>query len=230
MEKMQRSFGRLLHRGPGNNAKVSAILKDFEDASAILQKVCYVISPAHASLASEANVPTRQIVDSSNTLRDSWINLGQHQFGMAKEYQGLYDPIACAVDGAKRSSQPTPELQLNRTFNLTEVYSGLKDELIKEVVAIDTQIIDPATEARKCLAPIKKTIKKREDKMVAYEKAQEKVKKLQKKADRSPKEETALAKAENEMTFASEVWAPVNGNALADMDQADLFPGVPNRR
>src|SRR5690349_4121560 len=109
-----------------------------------------------------ADLMPPQIVDSSNTLRDSWINLGQHQFGMAKEYQGLYDPIACAVEGTKRSSQPTPELQLSRTFNLTEAYSGLKDELTKEVVAIDTQIIDPATDARKCLAPIKKTIKKRE--------------------------------------------------------------------
>ncbi len=88
---------------------------------------------------------------------------------------------------------------------MTEAYSGLKDDLTKEVVAIDTQIIDPATDARKCLAPIKKTIKKREDKMVTYEKAQEKVKKLQRKPDRSPKEESALAKAENEMTFASEV-------------------------
>lgn len=124
---------------------------------------------------------------------------------MAKEYQGLYDPIVCSLEGTKRSSQPTPELQLNRTFALTGVYSDLKDELTKEVVAIDTQIIDPAADARKCLLPIKKTIKKREDKMVAYEKAQEKVKKLQRKADRSPKEETALAKAENDMTYASEV-------------------------
>ncbi|KAH6688948.1 SH3 domain signaling protein [Plectosphaerella plurivora] len=181
MDKMSRSFGRLLHRGPGNNAKVSAILKDFEDASDILQK----------------------IVDSSNTLRDSWVNLGQHQFGMAKEYQGLYDPISSG-DSSKAGNTPTPDLQLSRTFALSEVYSDLKDELNKEVVAIDTQIIQPATDARKCILPIKKTIKKREDKMVAYEKAQEKVKKLQRKADRSPKEETALAKAENEMTQASE--------------------------
>lgn len=30
---------RLMHKGPGNNAKVSAILKDFEDADTILAKV-----------------------------------------------------------------------------------------------------------------------------------------------------------------------------------------------
>lgn len=126
---------------------------------------------------------------------------------MAKEYQGLYDPIGSG-DGSKGANTPTPDLQLTRTFALSEVYAGLKDELNKEVVAIDTQIIQPATDARKCIQPIKKTIKKREDKMVAYEKAQEKVKKLQRKTDRSPKEETALAKAENEMTQASEVRPP----------------------
>lgn len=150
---------------------------------------------------------------------------------MAKEYQGLYDPIIGSAEGSKSTSQPTPELQLARTFALSEVYADLKDELTKEVVAIDTQIIQPATDARKCLAPIKKTIKKREDKMIAYEKAQEKVKKLQRKADRSPKEETALAKAENEMTQASEVRFPRQCLPFSSLVALTIpRPGIPIRR
>jgi len=39
MQSMQRSFGRLLNKGPGNNAKVSVILKDYEDADKVLAKV-----------------------------------------------------------------------------------------------------------------------------------------------------------------------------------------------
>ena len=39
MQSMQRSFGRLINKGPGNNAKVSIILKDYEDADKVLAKV-----------------------------------------------------------------------------------------------------------------------------------------------------------------------------------------------
>ncbi len=39
MQSMQRQFGRLMNKGPGNNAKVSIILNDYEDADKVLAKV-----------------------------------------------------------------------------------------------------------------------------------------------------------------------------------------------
>jgi amphiphysin len=36
---MQRSFGKLLHKGPGDNAKVSVLLNDYEDADKVFAKV-----------------------------------------------------------------------------------------------------------------------------------------------------------------------------------------------
>lgn len=39
MQSMQRQFGRLLSKAPGDNAKVSVMLKDYEDANAIIAKV-----------------------------------------------------------------------------------------------------------------------------------------------------------------------------------------------
>lgn len=135
------------------------------------------------------------------------MNLGNHQWGIAKEYQCLYDPIAGASDGPRRPSQSTPDDQLRRTFALSEAYASLKDELLQEVVVIDTSVVQPATDARKFLHPLRKTIKKREEKMIAYDKAQERVKKLQKKPVNAPKEEAAIARAENDMNLASEVRA-----------------------
>lgn len=55
------------------------------------------------------------------------------------------------------------------------------------------------------MQPIRKTIKKREAKRVDYERSQEKVMKLQKKPNRTPKDETALEKAEYDMNLMSEV-------------------------
>jgi hypothetical protein len=37
---MQRQLGRLRNRGPGDNAKVSVLLNDYEDADKVLVQVC----------------------------------------------------------------------------------------------------------------------------------------------------------------------------------------------
>lgn len=67
------------------------------------------------------------------------------------------------------------------------------------------RVIRPATDALDFIQPIRKTIKKRENKRLDYEKAQDKVKKLQKKISRTTKEDVALAKAESDMNIVSEV-------------------------
>lgn len=36
---MQRKFGKLLNKAPGDNAKVSVLLNDYEDADRVLAKV-----------------------------------------------------------------------------------------------------------------------------------------------------------------------------------------------
>jgi len=36
MQSMQRQFGKLMRKGPGDNAKVSMILNDYEDADKVL--------------------------------------------------------------------------------------------------------------------------------------------------------------------------------------------------
>lgn len=127
---------------------------------------------------------------------------------MVTEYEGLYDPIVGASDGHGKEAVPTPELQLSRTLKLKEVYADLKSELIEEVSNIDARIIKPATDARDCIHPIRKTIKKRENKRLDYEKCQDKINKLQRKMNRSSKEDASLARAEEEVLSLAEVSSP----------------------
>jgi hypothetical protein len=121
------------------------------------------------------------------------------------EFEGLYDPIVGASDGHGRQAVQTPRLQLERTFRLKKAYTELKVELSEEIGMIDERIAKPAIDARDCIAPIRKTIKKRENKRLDYEKLQEKVAKLQRKPARTPKEDASLAKVEAEMAAAGEV-------------------------
>lgn len=76
---------------------------------------------------------------------------------------------------------------------------------MEEIASIDERIIKPTTDARDCIAPLRKTIKKRENRRLDYEKAQDKAAKIQRKPGKGPKEEAALAKAEDEVARAAEV-------------------------
>ena len=53
-----------------------------------------------------------------------------------------------------------------RTARLREEYEDLKKDLLDEVNLVDARMVKPATEAHEYLQPLKKTIKKREDRKV----------------------------------------------------------------
>ena len=53
-----------------------------------------------------------------------------------------------------------------RTSKLQTSYDELRTDLLEEVAMVDTRIVKPATEAKDCIQPLKKVIKKREDRKV----------------------------------------------------------------
>lgn len=56
MHSMQKKFGRLTHKSPGDNAKVSVLLNDYEDADRVLAKVTDTLMPLRSSTVDDANV------------------------------------------------------------------------------------------------------------------------------------------------------------------------------
>lgn len=60
----------------------------------------------------------------------------------------------------------TPYQVMNRTINFHTSYDELRTDLLEEVAMVDTRIIKPAMEAKDCIQPMKKVIKKRGDKKV----------------------------------------------------------------
>lgn len=73
-------------------------------------------------------------------------------------------------------------------------------------MSIEKLVMNPALDARNSIAPIRKTIKKRENKRLDVEKCQDKVHKLHRKMPRSPKDEAQLSKSEDELVTLNEVW------------------------
>ncbi|PWY91471.1 hypothetical protein BO94DRAFT_555302 [Aspergillus sclerotioniger CBS 115572] len=182
MQSMQRQFGRLMKRS-ADDSQVAILLKDFEEADKILGK----------------------IVDSTSAWRDAWSSLLTHQNRMLSEFEGLYAPILGASDSsATQNGIPTPQATLARTTKLREHYEDLRKELFDELAAIDDRMIRPASQAREYLGPVKKTIRKRDDRKLDYERYQGRVDNYSKKTKRSERDNAALVKAESDLAKATE--------------------------
>jgi hypothetical protein len=67
MQSMQRQFGKLWNKGPGENAKVAVLLKDYEDANEVLAKVLQELAwhgcPGHNQLTSHLDRRQREDVE-----------------------------------------------------------------------------------------------------------------------------------------------------------------------
>ncbi|CAG8974558.1 hypothetical protein HYALB_00005831 [Hymenoscyphus albidus] len=191
MNSMQRQIAKARGKGGADNAKVSVLLNDFEDADKMLTK----------------------IIEASKTWRDSWVSILNIQLGTVTLFEELYDPIVGASDGHGHEPVMTSEAQLDRTAKLKVVYADLKTDLLEEVAMMDARIIKPATDAKDFLQPLRKTIKKRENKRVDWERYIDKVNTLQaKRLKRTDRENSALAKAEEDLAGAADAFKVADDN------------------
>ncbi|GIJ85694.1 hypothetical protein Asppvi_004556 [Aspergillus pseudoviridinutans] len=181
MHSVQRQFGRFMKRS-ADESQVAILLKDFDETDKLLGR----------------------IVESTRAWRDAWSSILLHQERMLSEFDGIYAPIIGSSDPTTAKASPTPDETLARTRRLREEYEELRKELTEELNAVDQRMIRPASQAKEYLAPLKKTIKKREDRKLDYERYQSRVDSYTKKTKRSDRDNASLAKAETDLVKATE--------------------------
>ena len=163
MQTVQRRFGKFLPR-TADESQVSVLLKDFEDADRMLAKVG--LAPIAASSHIVVSSPP-QIIEASKTWRDSWRDILSTQQRLVHGFQSIYAPIIGAGEEYEgHVPVTTDEHTMARTAKLQTTYEELRTELLEELNVVDKRIIQPATDAKTYLQPLKKVIKKREDRKV----------------------------------------------------------------
>ncbi|KAF2678217.1 hypothetical protein K458DRAFT_423399 [Lentithecium fluviatile CBS 122367] len=182
MQRMQRKMGRLpfMTRAP-NEADIEAMLRDFNDSNEMLER----------------------IESAAKQWRDAWTNILNHQLATIEHMHSIYKPLG--AKGGEYSShvhQDTPPETMERCVRLQEAFAELKTDMMEEVKDIEKKLILPAKLARDALNPMKKAIKKREDKKVDYERYKSRAENLQKKKTRSDRENAALNKHEADLARA----------------------------
>ena len=78
----------------------------------------------------------------------------------------MYTPIIGAGASSGPEPAPTPEDIMSRTIKLHQDYSELRQDLTGELNAVDDSMIRPAMTVKDFLAPMRRTIKKRDDRKV----------------------------------------------------------------
>lgn len=145
-----------------------------------------------------------KLIEASKGWRDAWVSILNIQVTATTIFEELYQPIVGSSDGyGQPPVMSTPE-QLERTSNLRAAYAELKTDLLDEVGMMDSRVIRPATDAKEYLQPIRKTIKKRENKRLDWERYTDKVNSLNKKLKRSDRDNAALARAEEDLAKAAD--------------------------
>ncbi|KAJ5573534.1 uncharacterized protein N7459_007961 [Penicillium hispanicum] len=184
MQSMQRRFGRMTTKRSADDSQVAVLLKDFEDADTLLTK----------------------IIDSARAWKDAWVSIATFQSRMTDEFDGLYAPIIGSAENPSRhTAVETDPATLARTNRLRREYDELRGDIIQELDEVDSRITQPATSAKDFLAPVKKSIKKRNDKKADFERYQSRVDGLVHKTNRSERDNANLAKAEADLAHAKEV-------------------------
>ncbi|KAJ5177117.1 uncharacterized protein N7482_002994 [Penicillium canariense] len=193
MQSMQRRFGRMTAVKSADNSQVTVLLKDFEDADSLFTK----------------------IIESTKAWRDAWVSIATFQSRMADEFDGLYAPIVGSSETeALHTPVETDPALLSRTSNLRREFDELRGELVQELNLVEQRMSQPVQQAKTYLAPMKKAIKKRNDKKSDFERFQGKVDGLIHKPKRSDRENANLAKAEADLSMAKEVYQAADQDLL----------------
>lgn len=87
---------------------------------------------------------------------------------MTDEFDGLYAPVVGSSETpSPHKSVETDPAILARTNRLRREYDELRGDLVGELNAVEERMTQPAENAKSSLTPMKKTIKKRNDKKVS---------------------------------------------------------------
>lgn len=154
-----------------------------------------------------------QIIDASKAWKESWISILTYQHRLFGEFEAIYAPIIGAgPEYQGHIPVETSEATLNRTVRIKSEYEELKTDLTEEVNQVDLKMIHPAQDAKDSLHFLKKTIKKREDKKLDFERYQSRYDAGMKKSKRNEREDAALMKAKDDLSQATDAYEAADEN------------------
>ncbi|KAA8913899.1 hypothetical protein FN846DRAFT_897055 [Sphaerosporella brunnea] len=180
---IHRQIGRFQTRS-ADDASVAMIIKEVEDTDVLLGK----------------------LVEHTKSWRDGWTDILVNATRLADSFHDVYQTIPRTGDSVS-PPEPTPREILQRVAKLHAAHNELKDDMLAELDKVDRMLLQPMTDCRQVLKPIKKAIEKREHKKLDFERWNKAVESAKAKKNKSDKEYAGMHKSEAELEKATTAYS-----------------------
>ncbi|ORY42977.1 hypothetical protein BCR35DRAFT_311239 [Leucosporidium creatinivorum] len=158
---------------------------------------------------------TGKLVKDTSTFRDAIATMLTSQAGFGVAFATLFQPIN---DEASLTSKfPEAATTLRNIASYQELMAELRDAIQPELELIDSRIVAPLKEYQDLLKKIRKTITKREHKLVDYDRFNNSYNKLKEKKEKSLSDEKNLFKLEQDLEQATSEYDHYNSTLKAEI-------------
>ncbi|SCV71418.1 BQ2448_3006 [Microbotryum intermedium] len=158
---------------------------------------------------------TAKILKDTTTFRDNISIMLTSGAGFATAFTTLFQPINDEVSLTVK--HPESATTLRNISSYQELMAELRDTIQPELELIDSRVIAPLKEYQDLLKKIRKTVTKREHKLVDYDRFNNSYKKLSEKKEKSLSDEKNLFKLEQDLEQATQEYEHYNGMLKSDI-------------
>jgi len=158
---------------------------------------------------------TEKLLKDSKAFSEAVTNLFQNGAGFAKHFATMFHPLAGEYDILRK--YPDAE----DTVKNVDAYEGaleeLKEAIIPELQLIESRILGPIKEFQSVLKVVRKTLTKREHKLIDYDRFNTSLTKLRDKKEKSLNDEKNLFKLEQDFEIATNEYDHINNAVKTDL-------------
>ncbi|KAF4553228.1 HOB1-like protein [Elsinoe fawcettii] len=180
MQRLHRQAGKLLKRS-ADEADVATVMQEFMIADQLLDS----------------------FMDAARSFQNGWNAILNHQLGVAQQLETLYRPIHDPESKYNAESDPA---MLDKALQLKSTYADLEKDLQQETNWIQAKLLQPAMDAKQSIAPLKKTLKKRENYKLDYERYKTRVDSIKQKGVTTAKADANMARSESDLSQAEALY------------------------
>lgn len=152
----------------------------------------------------EIELETKKLSDESKKYFTAVNGMLSHQIGFAKAMDEIFKPISGKLsDPNSTIPEDNPE-GIEASEQYQAMVADLQQTLKPDLLLIETKIVQPAQELLKIIQNIRKMATKRAHKQLDLDRKKNSYSKYEQKAERTPKDEERMYKAEAEYQIAQE--------------------------
>ncbi|KAI0638806.1 hypothetical protein C8Q77DRAFT_1046867 [Trametes polyzona] len=151
---------------------------------------------------------TEKLLKDSKAYTESVTNLFTHGADFATRFATIFHPLGSEY--GIESKHPEAEHTINNVDGYVAAMEELKSSVVPELELIDSRIVGPIKEFQGILKAIRKSITKREHKLVDYDRFNNSLTKLRDKKEKTLNDEKNLFKLEQDFEIASTEYDYIN--------------------